>query len=112
MRPTIEVNSPTCNRPSSVLRLRMRGLPLMAPMRPLRAKAHISQWTANGPSIASPSMQTRKSDLASAAPVLSATDFPWLVVSRMMRSQGYRAAASTSFAQVSSVEPSSIAITS
>jgi hypothetical protein len=65
-------------RPSSVVRVRMRGLPVTAPTR-----SECSMWVsiqamASGSISASPSTPRMYSPLASTAAVFSATALPWL----------------------------------
>ncbi|MCY1506798.1 hypothetical protein D9M68_410550 [compost metagenome] len=112
MRPMIDENSPTCMRPSSVVRVRMRGLPVTAPMRSeasIRLSIHAMAF---GSTSASPSMPRMYSPRASWQAVFRPTALPWLLALWITRRRLNSCVISSSSSPVPSVLPSLTAITS
>ena len=112
IKPMIIENSPTWSRPNRLVRLRMRGLPVTAPIWGLASRWRTIQARAWESSRASASMQSKNSWRARRAPARRARALPWLLARWTTLSLGCRSVKASSWEPVSSLLPSLMAITS
>lgn len=108
----MDENSPTCMRPSSVERVRMRGLPVTAPMVGFSSRWRIIQAMASTSRIESPSMHIRYSASVTWAAVVRPIALPWLDDWWITTSCGCRAANAFRHSPVRSLLPSLTAMMS